>query len=174
MIVRRAAAALLAIAMTGGVAWLSRVPTDFGGGGALIRLSWRIAGVPVEACRTRTDEELAALPVHMRNPQECTRTLAPFALDVAVDGRPVVRDTVFPKGVRSDRPVYVFRDLPAKPGRMALSVRFEAVLAADAEPGDGVVARYAWDGEIDLAVGDVALLTLDGAGSLTLRTQGLP
>jgi len=175
LIARRAAAVLLAMAMTGGVAWLSRAPSNVGGDAdAVIRLSWRVAGVPVEACRTRTDEELATLPVHMRSSQECTRTLAPFALNVAVDGATVVRDTVFPKGVRGDRPVYVFRDLPAKAGRMALSVRFEAVLAADAEPADGGVARYAWDGEVDLALGDVALLTLDGTESLTLRTHGVP
>lgn len=166
----RVLAAFVAIAMTGGVAWLSQAPTDLGGNDAVIRLSWRIAGVHVEACRTRTEDELAALPVHMRNPRECTRALAPFALDVTVGGRAVVRDTVFPRGMRGDRPVYVLRDLPAEPGPVALSVRFEAVLAEGAAPPDGVPTRYAWNGEISLASGDVALLTLDGAGkNLVLR-----
>ena len=169
MIVRRAAAALLAIAMTGGIAWLSRAPLDFGSGAeARIRLSWRVAGIPIEACRTRTEEELAALPVHMRSPEECTRTLAPFALDVAVGGRSVVRDTVFPKGARGDRPLYVFRDLPAEAGRVALSVRFEAVSASEGG------TRYAWDGEVELEPGDVALLTLNSTGNLELRTPRPP
>lgn len=169
--IRRAAAALVAVAMTAAVAWLSRVPSQLGGGAAaVIRLSWRVAGVSVEACRTRTAEELAALPAHMRSPQECQRGLAPFALDVAVGGRPVVRDTVFPKGARSDRPVYVHRDLPMQAGRAALSVRFEAVLTQDSGPADDDAPRYAWDGEVDLAPGDVALLTLDD-GRLALRRR---
>lgn len=171
MILRRAAAVLLAVALTAGVAWLSRAPTEFGSGAnAVIRLSWRVAGVPVEACRTRTEEELAALPVHMRSPRECSRALAPFALDVALDGRAVVRDTVFPKGARADRPVYVYRDLPVSPGRAALSVQFEAVLGHGVQPGDSTATRYAWDGELDLDAGDVALLTASGPGRLTLRT----
>lgn len=175
MILRRAAAVLLAVGLTGGVAWLSRVPTEFGGGDdAVIRLSWRVASVPVEACRTRTEEELAALPVHMRSPRECTRALAPFALDVALDGRAVVSDTVFPKGMRGDRPVYVYHDLPASPGRVALSVRFEAVLSQGARPSDGTATRYAWDGELDLDAGEVALLTASGPGRLTLRTATTP
>lgn len=175
MTARRAGAALLAIAMTGGVAWLSRAPMDFGADDPIVRLSWRVAGVPVEACRTRTDEELATLPVHMRSPRECTRALAPFALDVAVDGRPVVRDTLFPKGMRGDRPVHVLRDLSAEAGVVALSVRFEAVLAEDAETPGGVPTGYVWHGEINLASGDMALLTLDGAGEhLVMRRQQAP
>lgn len=175
MILRRAVAVLLAVALTGGVAWLSRVPTGFGGGAdAVIRLSWRVEGVPVEACRTRTEEELAALPIHMRSPRECTRALAPFALEVTLDGRTVVRDTVFPKGVRGDRPVYVYRELPVPPGRVALSVRFEAVLDPGAQPSDSTATRYAWDGEVELDAGDMALLTSSGPGRLALRTAKTP
>ncbi len=168
MTVRRAAAALLAIAATTGIAWLSTAPTDFlGDAGAAVRLSWRVDGVPVEACRTRTEEELAALPVHMRSPLECERTLAPFALDVDLGGRPVVRDTVFPRGVRGDRPLYVFRDFPVAPGRTAVSVRFEALAADGAE---GVPTRYRWNGEVQLNSGDVALVTMGEDGQLELRT----
>lgn len=171
MTIRAAAAALLAAAMTAGVAWLSRVPSDFGNGdGAVVRLSWRVGGVPVEACRVRTEEELAPVPVHMRSPRECTSGGAPFALDVAIDGRTVVRDTVFPKGARGDGPVYVFRDLPAEAGRIALSVRFHAVLGEDAEPAEGVASLYAWEGEVELEPAGVALLTVDGSGNLALRT----
>ena len=170
MIARRAAAVFVAVAATAGVAWLSRLPSDFGGGaGATIRLSWRAAGVPVEDCRTRTDEELAALPVHMRSPQECTRALAPFELAVALGGQPVVRDTVFPKGARGDRPVYVFRDLPAAAGRVPLSITFEALPGQEAQPGDAPT-RYAWDGVVEVASGHVALVTLDGEGKLVVRT----
>lgn len=170
MIARRAAAVFVAVAATAGVAWLSRLPSDFGGGAdATIRLSWRAAGVPVENCRTRTEEELAALPAHMRSPRECTRALAPFELAVALDGSPVVHDTVFPKGARGDRPVYVFRDLPTKAGRAPLSIRFEALAGEEAQ-ADEAPTRYAWDGVVEVASGHVALVTLDGEGSLVVRT----
>lgn len=173
MIARRAVAALAAIAGAGGIAWLSRAPSAFGGGAdATIRLSWRAEGVPVEECRTRTQEELAALPVHMRSPRECTRAFAPFELAVAIDGRPVVRDTVFPGGARGDRPIYVFRDLSTKPGRVLLSVSFAAVPGAGSASADA--NRYAWDGVVEVASGRVALVTLDGDGKLVARTSGTP
>lgn len=173
MTARRAVAVLVAVASTAGVAWLSRLPSEFGGAAdATIRLSWRAAGVPVEDCRTRTDEELAALPAHMRSPQECTRALAPFELAVSLGGQPVVRDTVFPKGARGDRPVYVFRDLPAKAGRTPLSIRFEALAGEDAQPGDAPI-RYAWDGVVEVASGHVALVTLDGEGKLVVRRPSM-
>lgn len=175
MTARRAAAVLVAVAATAAVAWLSRLPSEFGSSGdrnATIRLSWRAAGVPVEDCRTRTEKELAALPVHMRSPQECTRALAPFELAVALGGNPVVRDTVFPKGARGDRPVYVFRDLPAAAGRVPISITFEALAGEEAQ-ADEAPTRYAWDGVVEVAAGHVALVTLDGEGKLVVRTSGM-
>lgn len=175
MIARRTGAALVAIAGAGAVAWLSRAPSEFGAGAeATIRLSWRAEGVPVEDCRTRAPEELAALPVHMRSPRECTRTVAPFELAVAVGGRPVVRDTLFPGGARSDRPIYVFRDLSTRAGRVPLSVTFEAVPGQEAGPGDGGANRYAWNGVVEVASGHVALVTLDAEAKLVVRTPGVP
>jgi len=172
--VRRAAAAVLAVAMASAVAFLSRVPSEFGRADALIRLSWRAASASVEACRVRSAQELEALPVHMRNPRECIRTPVPFALDVSVGGRAVVRDTVFPKGARGDQPVYVFRNLPVEAGRVALSVRFEPVPPEAADSPDPVSAPVAWEGEVELAAGDVALVTMDEGGALVLRMPATP
>lgn len=176
MTVRRAAAAVLAVAMATAVAFLSRVPSEFGDADALIRLSWRTDGASVEACRVRSAEELEALPVHMRNPRECTRTPIPFALHVSVGGRPVVRDTVFPRGARGDQPVYVFRDLPVEAGRAALSVRFEPVPtdAVDSRDQAPAVSPAAWEGDVELAAGEVALVTMDEDGALVVRTPARP
>lgn len=193
MTVRRTAAAVLAVAIASAVAFLSRVPSEFGAADALIRLSWRAEGASVEACRVRTAEELEALPVHMRSPRDCTRTPVPFALHVSVGGRPIVRDTVFPRGARGDQPVYVFRDLPIEAGRSALSVRFEPVppeaadspdqasaagaaavvpapaAAASSATPTPAAASAAWEGEVELAAGEVALVTMDESGALFLR-----
>lgn len=166
-------AVLLAAAVTGGVAWLSRVPSDFAAGDrerATVRLSWRVDGVRAEACRTRSEEELAELPPHMRSPRTCARTLVPFELSARLGTDLVLRDTVFPGGIRGDRPIYVFRELSAAPGRSTLSVRFDAVLPVGVESRGDRVTSYAWDGEIELGPGEVALLTLVDGGAFALRT----
>lgn len=176
---RLALAALVAIAATWATAGLSRIPWSPAGtpAGTVLRLSWRVDGVRLEACRTRTEEELAALPAHMRSPQECTRTRAPFALDVVLRGEAVVRDTVFPGGVRQDRPIYVFRDIAADAGPAALSVRFDAVLPEDPQDStdgarsfEGVRTSYGWEGDIELTDGEILLVTLDDEGTLVLKT----
>lgn len=162
----------LAVVMTFAVAWLSRVPTDFAGDAdALIRLSWRVDGVTVQACETLSEEELAKRPIHMRNPQACIGTIAPFELVATLGGQTIVHDTISPGGIRGDRPIYVFRDTPVIPGRSVLSVRFEAVVPEGAEL-DGAVTLLTWEGEIELAPGDVALLTMDDHGAFVLRTPG--
>ena len=59
---RRSAAVALAVGLTLGTAALSRMPVRFAHTGtAMLRLSWKINGVTVEACRERSPEELAAL-----------------------------------------------------------------------------------------------------------------
>jgi hypothetical protein len=162
----------LAIAMTFAVAWLSRAPTDFAGDGdALIRLSWRVDGVTVQACETLSEEELAKRPIHMRNPQACIGTIAPFELVATLGGQTIVHDTIWPGGIRGDRPIYVFRDIPVIPGRSVLSVRFEAVVPEGTEV-DSAVSRLTWEGEIELAPDDVALLAMDDHGAFVLRTPG--
>lgn len=173
MTTARVVGAVLAVVMTVGTAWMSRLPIDFGRDAeSLLRLSWRVDGVTVEACRTLSEEELANLPVHMRNPEACIGTIAPFTLSAVLDGESVVADTVFPGGARGDRPIYVLRDLPLSPGRRTLEVRFNAVIPDGADV-EGATTGYVWEGVVELEAGDIALLTLDDRGEFTLRTPRL-
>ena len=157
-------AAALAVGLTLGTAALSRMPVRFAHTEtAMLRLSWKINGVTVEACRERTPEELAALPVHMRNPKACIGGIAPYVLEVTLDGATLAPDTVRAHGARSDRPLFVLRDLPVRPGVHDVSVRFRAMIPDGVEvPTDGVV-ELAWSGTLNLAERDVALVTLDGS-----------
>ena len=165
----RVVGAIVAVLLATGTAWLSRAPLEFGHASeALIRLSWRVDGVTVEACRTLTEEELANLPVHMRNPNACIGQIAPFVLRAAVGGREVLNDTLSPGGARGDRPIYVLRDLSVPPGNHAVTVRFDAIIPEGAEVGDAVTG-YEWRGDITIQSGTVALLTLDDHGSFVLR-----
>ncbi|MEJ2204013.1 MAG: hypothetical protein P8170_07875, partial [Gemmatimonadota bacterium] len=117
---RRLATAILAGGLSVvAISAASRLPVSFGGDhDALLRLSWRVDGISMEECRTLTEEELANLPTHMRNPKACIGRIAPYRLQVGIDGALVVSDTVYPAGARGDRPVFVLRDVPVDPGPM--------------------------------------------------------
>ena len=158
---------------------------------ALLRLSWRARGVRVEECRRLDDDEIAALPAHMRRETVCEGGLAPYRLRVDVDGERVVDSPVRGAGVREDRPLYVFRELELAPGRHRVQVGFERLRAGEAEGRGGVTPRPAprapsegrragsrdavraaltLDAELTLDGGAVALITYDAtARRLVLR-----
>lgn len=179
---RRIGAGLLAAAATLALAGLSRAPYRAAGDDeARVRLSWRVRAEQAGECRRPTEEELEALPPHMRNPEACVGSLRPFRLRVRVDGRTVVDDRVRPGGARGDRPVYVFREVAVAPGERRLRVTFEqergpgrgpgAETERD-EPDAGAEAalRLELREAIRLGPREVALVTLDdGRGELVVR-----
>lgn len=169
--VRMGMATVLAVALTVLIAAGSRVPVTFTGDDtALLRLSWRMQGIATEECRTLSDEELARLPVHMRNPEACIGVIASYALDVRVDGTVVVQDTVRPPGARGDRPLNVLREFPLPAGEHDVAVSFRALLPEGVEAPAQGLRELAWEGQLSLAGRDVALLTLDPTASrLELR-----
>jgi len=171
--ITRVAAIAVAAAVAVGTAALSTVPVNFSTEDqALVRLSWRMAGVTAEACRTLSPEDLAALPIHMRNPRACIGHIASYHLQVTLDGVLVLNDTVRPPGARGDRPLTVLRDLPVRAGTHELSVRFDALLPEGVEPPAEGVTSLAWEGTARLAGRQVGLVTLGStARSLEYRTR---
>lgn len=172
--VRVAMAAAVAVALTLGISAGSRVPVTFSEpDDALLRLSWRMRGITAEECRTLSEAELERLPVHMRNPRACIGVIAPYALDVSVDGRVLAADTVRPPGARGDRPLNVLREYPLAPGEHQVRVRLRAVFPDGVDaPADGIT-ELAWEGALRLGGRDVALVTLDEAGrALVVRGGG--
>ena len=114
---RLMSAVVVAALVTILVAWLSRLPMHFDSEHeALVRLSWRVDGISVEECRQLSPEELANLPVHMRNPEACIGRIAPYRLQVALNGTLLLNDTIHPGGARGDRPIYVLSGFPVDPG----------------------------------------------------------
>jgi hypothetical protein len=106
--------------------------------GAVVRLAWRARPERIETCRTPSQAELARLPVHMRQQVVCDGVSARYRLRVALDGAPLLEETIRGSGLRHDRPMYLLRDLPAAPGRHDLEVRFERV---DSVPANGEAAE---------------------------------
>jgi hypothetical protein len=91
----------------------------------VIRLAWRARGARVRRCRTLTPDELAKLPVHMRQKEVCERTVLPYRLRVTVDSAAVIDELVYAGGAREDRPLFVFRELSLAPGAHHVTVTFD-------------------------------------------------
>lgn len=91
---------------------------------ALLRLDWRLRGEEAGDCLRPTAEDLARLPVHMRNPDACLGALPPYRLRVWVDDAMVMDDVIRGGGVREDRPLTVYRDVPVTPGHRHIRAEF--------------------------------------------------
>ena len=96
------AAAYAAFALV--IGWFSSAPvwrhTD--PGRAQIKLSLRHAGEKASECRRLSPEEIAALPPNMRKPMDCPRGRVPVALEVEIDGAPVLAESLPPAGLSGD------------------------------------------------------------------------
>lgn len=188
---RGVTAALVTVAAMFGLGVLSRAPYNAAEhADAVVRLSWRARGERVQECRSLTEEEKAKLPRHMRPPQVCEGRFLPYVLDVTVDGRRVIYDTVHAAGARQDRPIYVYRELRLRPGQRTLSVLFKLLAPPprmrhdhEGEPREDeersaeveeTPASLAVDTTLTLSPRDVVLVTyVEGRRALEVR-RSLP
>lgn len=137
---------------------------------AVLRLAWRARGERVNQCRTRTADELARLPVHMRQAEVCERRLLPYRLVVRLDTSEVANREVRGAGAREDRPLFVFEDLRVTPGSHRVAVQFsrEEVSggsaggeAAAQAGGPSTPARLSLDTVVTLEARRIILVTYD-------------
>ena len=171
-VARGASMAAVTVGLVLAIVGMSQLPASLAEiDDALLRLSWRVAGVAIEECHTLTPEELEALPAHMRRSEVCTGRNAEYLLRVQVDAELLVQDTIRPAGARRDRPLYVFRDLPLLPGVRDVRVSFDAIVPPGFEEGDQPLS-YDWSGSVTLASGEIALLTLAPETSMLVRVEG--
>jgi hypothetical protein len=128
----------LAVALIAGIVRASNVPlTTHRSSHGVLRLAWSARPERIEKCRQRTDEELARLPQHMRQSTVCEGSTAEYRLRVSVDGADVIDRIVHGGGLRRDRGLYVFEELPL-PALQAvtIAVRLDRTDAADARAPD--------------------------------------
>ena len=170
--VRAAIGGLLALGLMLGIVALSQVPyTASRGADGELRLAWRWRSQRVERCRTLTPDELGKLPAHMRVATACERPLRPYLLEVEVDDRAVLHDSVRARGAESDRPLSVFHRLPLAPGRHEVKVTFSPLpLAGDSAAS--LPAALEAEAHIVVSPRQVVLVTLDDVQrKLVLRTS---
>ena len=140
---------------------------------AVLRMAWRTRGTRVRECRHRTPEEIARLPVHMREDEVCEGRLLPYALVVSLDSQVVDSEQVRPSGVREDRPLYVYREFVVAPGTHRVRVEFTRLGNQQEEPAheepahpehhqpNPAPARLGLDTAVALDSRDIALVTYD-------------
>jgi hypothetical protein len=124
----RIVGAALAVALMAAIAGLSRARiTVHGSDHAVLRLAWSARPERIENCRQQSGEELARLPAHMRQPIVCEGATAEYRLSVFYGGQVVAEWPVRGGGLRQDRSLYVFHEVPLDPGDAAIDVRFDRV-----------------------------------------------
>lgn len=133
----------IAIAVTGValvlLARASATPLPFHSApSARLRLSWSARPERIGVCRTLSAAELAQRAEHMRQRVECEGRFATYVLRVDVDGVVALEDVVRGAGLRSDRPLYLLREIELAPGRHAVHVTFTR-----REKTDGDAAAFA-------------------------------
>lgn len=162
---RKIGVVLCTAAVTFGLAALSRAPwSPPGADEARLRMSWRMDVTVRENCRTRTSDELASLPVHMRTPEVCTPVEASYALVTSLNGAPPDTLALTRGGVKGDRPLFVLQERVLEPGRHAIEMTLERHTASGSE----VLAML--DERLTMRKGEVQLVTLDAAGRLVVRS----
>ncbi len=167
----RIAGATIAVAALTGMTWLSRVPISSGHSGAsLLRLTWRARPERIETCVAQSPATLAALPPHMRQALLCDGVSATYRLEVRQDGNVVAEQVVAAGGLRRDRPLYVFREIPLPEGDATITVRFTRVEARREhddedqrrdELTEAVPASLTWEQRVSFAQGQVRVISYD-------------
>lgn len=90
---------------------------------AQLTLSLAHSGKHVRECRRRSAAEIAALPPNMRKPLDCPRERLPVLVEVELDGRIIVRESVPPSGLFGDGPSQIYRNFVIPSGVYNLVVR---------------------------------------------------
>ena len=127
----------------------------YGKNESLLVLSMKYTAAP-EKCRTRTPEELAKLPAHMRTAVDCDRRRRDVRIRLDIDGKTRLDRLYKGGGVWHDGPIFVYEKFPLPPGKHA----FDWTLAE--EPSGTTFKRK---NDADLRPGRMTLLELDSKQS---------
>ena len=162
---RYPAQAVLYAAFAAVIGYLSTSPSyqQLAPGEALVKVSLTHAGERKEACRERSAEELAKLAPNMRAATVCPRERAPVAVEIALDGAPLISVSAAPSGLAKDGPSTVYRRIAVGAGRHRITARL-------ADTADAAF-RYTADTTIDLAPAHVLVIDFDPSkGGFLFRT----
>ncbi len=149
---------IVTLALGLGVAWLSASPAwqNTPENMALLRLSFTHSGDRSATCRDRTPEELAKLPLNMRQAQICDRRRPPIYVELEVDGALIYSAESAPSGIAGSGPSRLYERLLLPAGVHDLTVRmrdnpassafdYEATRRVELEPSQSFVIDFRKD-----------------------------
>ena len=179
-VLTRVAGAAAGAMMMALLAWASTVPlTVHDSRDAVVRLAWSARPERVERCRQQSEEELARLPRHMRQPVVCEGVAAEYRLTVRRERTVVVERIVRGGGLRQDRRLYVFQEVPVPAGESSIEVVFERLDSGTPNPAPGpasgalaVPPRLSFERRLRLRPREVALITYDEDRRELVSQQG--
>lgn len=168
LVALRIGVAMLLVAGVGAIAHLPLgAPPDH----AALRIALRTPLAQIEVCRDRSDEELAALPRHMRQRRDCAITTVDYRLTVEVDDRVLVDRVVVHRGVRRNRPLVADELLTVAPGSRRVVVRFAPEATQATIDGGAELATARFDNTLELVAGRVSILALAADGGSFLLSK---
>jgi hypothetical protein len=163
--------AVVSVALMAATALVARAPIGEPAPDAELRVALSTAHGRIEICRTPSEEELSALPVHMRAPRICAETAPDYRMRIAIDGEPRLDQRIVPQGVRRTRPLAVDASLRLAPGPHRIRIDFGPApleLALDEETAEAFahLPAASFDEELGFAAGRILLVSLGEDGRL--------
>lgn len=148
-------------------------------GDAVLRLAWSARPERVERCRPQTEEELARLPPHMRQPVVCEGAAAQYRLTVRRERKVVAERVVRGGGLRHDRRLYVFQEVPVPAGESFVEVVFARIDEGTPNPSPGppaggpvVPPHLSFERRLHFGAREVTLITYDAERRALVAVQG--
>ncbi len=120
-------------------------------GEALIKLSFSHSAQLSQACRQRSEAELAQLAPNMRTKMDCPRGRADVLVELDMDDKPLYRISTPPTGLRKDGAATVYRRLAIPAGPHRFRVRL----------ADGPDRVFSFSKELDLTMAPGQVLIID-------------
>ncbi len=117
---------------------------------AVVKLSFSHSAQLRQACRERSEAELAKLAPNMRTKMDCPRERSVVAVELDMDGKPLYRIDTPPSGLRKDSAATVYRRLAIPAGKHQFTARL-----AD---GPDRVFTHRHEESMELAPGQVLIV----------------
>jgi len=90
---------------------------------ALIKMSFKHTGEPLEECQRLTSKEIAKLPRDERKPTTCERGRHRLEVEVLLDGETIYSEILLPSGLFADGPAKVYLTRRVAAGTHRITVR---------------------------------------------------
>lgn len=168
---RFALRAVVSVALMAATALVARAPFGEPAADAALRVALATAHGRIEICSRRSEQELQALPAHMRAQEICEETAPDYRLRISIDGVSRLDRRIVPRGIRRTRPLAIDATLrlPAGTHRVAIDLGpapLELTLSEAAAEAFKHLPAATFDQSLDFAGGRILLVTLGENGEL--------